>query len=75
MRETGGFGTFGLTAQQKQQLSQRMPVRMEHFRRSLSMSHGQVGESEGPIDVHWKIPPGDPEPRRLKDLDLESMPV
>ncbi|KAM5544715.1 hypothetical protein V8D89_001613 [Ganoderma adspersum] len=73
-RETGGFGTFGLTAQQKQQISQRMPVRMDHFRRSMSLSRGQ---GEGAIiDIDWKIPPGDPEePRRLKDLDLESMPV
>ena len=76
VRETGGFGTFGLTAQQQQQLSQRMPGRMEHFRGTMSVSHG--GHEE-PIDVDWKIPPGDPEPRRLKEvemeMEMERMPV
>ncbi|PIL32297.1 hypothetical protein GSI_05542 [Ganoderma sinense ZZ0214-1] len=73
-RETGGFGTFGLTSQKQQQLSHRMPVRMEHFQHSVSMSRGQgLGE---PIDVHWKIPPGEPEPHRIKeDLEMGGMPV
>ncbi|KAI1784893.1 hypothetical protein LXA43DRAFT_1100915 [Ganoderma leucocontextum] len=71
-RETGGFGTFGLSANQK--LSQRMPARMDPFRPetiSMSMSHAH-GEA---IDVRWKIPPGDPESPRTKDLEMESLPV
>ncbi|TBU52714.1 hypothetical protein BD310DRAFT_970666 [Dichomitus squalens] len=46
-RETGGFGTFGLTTQQ--QISQRIPARVETFR--VSDVQRDV------IDVHWNMQP------------------
>ncbi|TBU27820.1 hypothetical protein BD311DRAFT_759734 [Dichomitus squalens] len=59
-RETGGFGTFGLTAQQ--QLSQRVPARMDTFRASAVQ--------RDVIDVHWNIPPEDDVP--MKNHGVES---
>ena len=61
-RDVGGFGTFGLTAAQ-QQLSQRVPARMDTF--------GAPAGQRDVIDVQWAIPPQSG--LRMKDYGIESM--
>ncbi|TBU27821.1 hypothetical protein BD311DRAFT_807461 [Dichomitus squalens] len=46
IRDTEALGTFGLSTQL--QSSQRLPMRVEHFRTALSQGDA--------IDVHWRIP-------------------